>query len=138
MKHGRFFSVGLLLYCYSSYTAALDKDISEPDFAYAQLIVSLLLVISCIFVFAYLIKKTNLMKNSHNHQLKIVSTYPLNNKGRLQIIECNGQQYLLGVTEQNIILLDKLDVPVMDLSENAAQVTGFSAILSKLNKKKNE
>jgi flagellar protein FliO/FliZ len=138
MKREGIFSFCLLLCCYSSYAVALNKDVSVPDFAIVPLIGSFLLVISCIFVFAYLVKKTNLMKNSHNHHLKIVSTYPLTNKGRLQIIECNGQQYLLGVTEQNITLLDKFDVSVMDLSENSEQVTGFSAILSKLNKKKNE
>lgn len=138
MKRGGFFIIGLLLCCYSTYTVAFNKDISAPDFKIGSLVGSFMLVIICILVFAYLVKKTNLMKNSHNHHLKIVSTYPLSSKGRLQIIQCNGQQYLLGVTEQSITLLDKFDVSEMAVIEKSAPLTGFSAILSKLNKNKNE
>lgn len=119
---------------------ALAMEVSAPpDFAIGSLIGSLLLVISCIFVFAYLVKKTNLMKNTGNNQLKLISSYALNNKGKVQIIECNGQHYLLGVTEKNINLIDKFDIPVVDKSEVSTENNSpFSAIFSKINKKNNE
>lgn len=122
--------------------AAVMEVSAPPDFAIGTLIGSLLLVISCIFVFAYLVKKTNLMKNTGNNQLKLISTYALNNKGRVQIIECNGKQYLLGVTEKNINLIDKFDAPIVDQSTTLTDnKTPFAAIFSKINqtnKKNNE
>lgn len=123
---------------YAKNAFAVDAS-TPPDFAIGSLIGSLFLVISCIFVFAYLVKKTNLIKNSNNNQLKLISTYALNNKGRVQIIECNGQHYLLGVTEKNINLIDKFDTPIIENNEPSIEKkTPFSAIFSKMNKKNNE
>lgn len=120
---------------------ALEEGASYPDLAIGSMLASLLLVLACIFVFAYLVKKTNLLKNGKGRTLiKVVATQPLTNKGRVQMIEINGQQYLLGVTEQNITLLDKLDKPLV--TEKTAQsdmpATPFSMLLSKISKKSDE
>ena len=65
--------------------------------------------------------------------IKVVATQPLTNKGRVQVIELNGLHYLLGVTEQNITLLDKFDKPLQAEvpSENEAQPQPFATLLSK-------
>jgi flagellar protein FliO/FliZ len=69
-----------------------------------------------------------------------VASQPLTGKGRVQMIEVNGQQYLLGVTEQNITLLDKLDKPLAIGKESASAMTAtpFSTLLSKMSKKTDE
>lgn len=113
---------------------ALEENSTRPNFAFGSMLASLLLVIACIFVFAYLMKKTNLLKNGRGKSLiKVVATQPLTNKGRVQVIELNGLHYLLGVTEQNITLLDKFDKPLQadPSSENEAQNTPFATLLSK-------
>ncbi|MFT6985368.1 MAG: flagellar protein FliO/FliZ [Psychromonas sp.] len=120
---------------------ALEESTSRPDLAIGSMLGSLLLVIACIFVFAYLMKKTNLLKNGKGRTLiKIVATQPLTNKGRVQMIEINGQQYLLGVTEQNITLLDKLDKPLLveKTPQSEKTATPFSMLLSKISNKTNE
>jgi len=119
---------------------ALEESTS-PDLALGSMFASLLLVLACIFVFAYLMKKTNLLKNGKGRTLiKVVAMHPLTNKGRVQLIEVNGQQYLLGVTEQNITLLDKLEKPLVEekTGQNETPATPFSALLSRLSHKTDE
>lgn len=117
---------------------ALQESASYPDLAVGSMVASLLLVLLCIVVFAYLMKKTNLLNTSKRRTLiKVVATLPLTNKGRVQMIEINGQQYLLGVTEQNISLLDKLDKPLV-VETTAATATPFATLLSKISHKTDE
>lgn len=122
---------------FSSPLFALEENVSHPDFALGSLLASLLLVIACIFVFAFLMKKTNLLKNGQGKsQIKLIATQPLTNKGRVQIIEVNDQHYLLGVTEQNITLLDKYAKPLISDEENKEKATTpFAMLLSKISNK---
>ena len=120
---------------------AAKENAGPPDLAITSMLASLLLVLVCIFVFAYLMKQTNLLKNTKGRsQIKVIATQPLTNKGRVQMIEINGQQYLLVVTEQNITLLDKLDKPLTTEKESDKKVTvtPFSTLLAKISKKTDE
>lgn len=120
---------------------ASQESVKHPDLAIASMLGSLLLVLACIFLCAYLMKKTNLLKNGRGKNLiKVVATQPLTSKGRVQMIEIEGQQYLLGVTEQNITLLDKLEKPLTSAQEPESAVikTPFSTLLSKISNKNNE
>lgn len=114
---------------------------SPPDLAVGSMIASLLLVLACIFIFAFLMKKSNLIRNPKRyHQIKVVATQPLTNKGRVQIIEVNEKRYLLGVTEQNINLLDTFSIPENEESETQTEHanTPFATLLSKISTKRNE
>ncbi|MCW8996514.1 MAG: flagellar biosynthetic protein FliO [Psychromonas sp.] len=120
---------------------AAQEGAGPPELEITSMLASLLIVLVCIFVFAYLMKQTNLLKNARGKsQIKIIATQPLTSKGRVQMIEINGQQYLLGVTEQNITLLDKLESPLSIDKASEKKVTGpaFSALLSKISKKTDE
>lgn len=113
---------------------------SPPDLAIGSLLASLLLVLVCIFVFAFLVKKSNLIGQNKNHPLiKVVARKTLTNKGQIQIIEVNNTRYLLGVTEQNISLLDTFIVP--DNEENEAPLENasnpFATLLSKISTQRN-
>ncbi|WP_354623976.1 flagellar biosynthetic protein FliO [Psychromonas sp. MME2] len=110
---------------------------NNPDFALGSVLASLLLVIACIFLFAFLMKKTNLLKNGQGKTaMKVVATLPLTNKGRVQIVELNGQHYLLGVTEQNISLLDKYSKPLTTDEPTTKEVnTSFATLLAKISRK---
>lgn len=122
---------------FSSHVSAMEESLSNPDFALGSLLASLLLVIACIFLFAFLMKKTNLLKNGQGkNAMKVVATLPLTNKGRVQIVELNGQHYLLGVTEQNISLLDKYSKPLTADEPTTKEVhTSFATLLSKISRK---
>ena len=113
---------------------------SPNNLAIGTMIASLLLVIACIFIFAFLMKKSNLLRNNRGtHLIKIISTQPLTNKGRVQVVEVNDKRYLLGVTEQNINVLDILPIPEEEVEppqENTHAT--FSTLLSKISAKRNE
>lgn len=52
--------------------------------------------------------------------IKVIDRLPVGKGSSIAVVELKGQQYLLGVTEQNISLIDKLDeqiqpAPVKDL-----------------------
>jgi len=113
---------------------------SPVDLSVANLIASLLLVLACIFICAFLMKKSNLVKQHKNQPLiKVVARQALTNKGQVQIIEVNNTRYLVGVTEQNISLLDTFASPedgVEELPEDTP--TSFAALLSKISVKRHE
>lgn len=114
---------------------------SPPDLAIGSMIASLFLVIACIFIFAFLMKKSNLLHNGRGKALiKVIATQPLTNKGRVQIIEVNETRYLLGVTEQNINLLGTLPIPENedDGTQSSPASTRFATLLSKISIKRNE
>jgi flagellar protein FliO/FliZ len=115
---------------------------SPPDLAVGSMIASLLLVIACIFIFAFLMKKSNLVHNGRGKNLiKIVATQPLTNKGRVQIIEVDKKRYLLGVTEQNINVLDTFELTEDEMAEALSDdkpVTPFASLLSKISAKRDE
>ena len=114
---------------------------SPPDLAVGSMIASLLLVIACIFVFAFLMKKSNLIHNGRGKTLiKVIATQPLTSKGRVQIIEVNQKRYLVGVTEQSINLLDTFSIPEGEEEEEQQtnSSASFATLLSKISTKRNE
>ena len=120
---------------------AVDEVRSPPDLAVGSMIASLLLVLACIFIFAFLMKKSNLIQTGKGNALiKVIATQALTNKGRVQIIEVNEKRYLLGVTEQNISLLDTLAIPkdALENIQSENSVTPFATLLSKISSKRNE
>lgn len=121
---------------------AEDALKSPPDLAVGSMIASLLLVIACIVFFAFLMKKSNLIRHGQGKAvIKVIATQSLTNKSRVQIVEVGEKRYLLGVTEQNINLLDILSVPdeeagnevVTNIPSNA-----FASLLSRMSTKRHE
>lgn len=124
---------------------ALEEMDKRPDFAIGTMLGSLMLVLACIFLFAFVMKKSNLMRYGGNkNPIKVIATQALTNKSRIQIVEVYGKQYLLGVSDQSINLLDQLESPSQATeSEIEAQTppsfaTAFASVLSKAGKKNNE
>jgi len=133
----------LLLFTLLIPSASWAEGVLKPpsDLTIGSMVASLVLVLACIFIFAFLMKKSNLIRNANGKALiKVISTQPLTNKGRVQIIEVEKKRYLIGVTEQNITLLDTLPVPEEALHEstNDNSSHSFSTLLSKISTKRNE
>lgn len=131
----------LVTLLFSSTSWAEEAIKSPPDLAVGSMIASLLLVLLCIFVFAFLMKKSNLLRYGKNQTLiKVVARQALTNKGQVQIIEVNQTRYLIGVTEQNISLLDTLPIPEGEETATTADdaATPFATLLSKISSTRNE
>jgi flagellar protein FliO/FliZ len=86
----------------------------------ASMIGGLIVVIGIIFLLAYIVKRLNLVPSQHS-VIKSVAVAAMGQKEKVVLIEVNGQQYLLGITSQQITLIDKLDQKITVESETFAQ-----------------
>lgn len=94
-----------------------------------SMIVSLLLVLFAIVIAAWLLKKLQVGGNTVNG-LKVVTSLNLGSKERLVVVQIGEKQLLLGITGQQINLLDTLDEPIViksgvpiELSQTLARFT---------------
>jgi flagellar protein FliO/FliZ len=94
-----------------------------------SMIVSLLLVLLAIVIAAWLLKKLQVGGRTVNG-LKVVTSLNLGSKERLVVVQVGEKQLLLGITGQQINLLDTLDEPIeiksgvpIELSQTLARFT---------------
>ncbi|MCK8043338.1 flagellar biosynthetic protein FliO [Shewanella sp. 1CM18E] len=85
----------------------------------SSMVGGLIVVLVLIFFLAYLVKRFNLVPSSQG-VLKTIAVTPLGQKEKLVLVEVDGQQYLLGVTPNQVSLVDKLAQPVEVATESFA------------------
>jgi len=140
----RFTSIAL--FSVSLPALALEETNKRPELAIGTMLGSLVLVLACIFLFAFLMKKSNLIRHGgYKSPIKIIAIQVLTNKSRVQIIEVHGKQYLLGVSDQSVNLIDKLEIPIQTEKDQTEEqntpslAAAFAQVLSsKLGKKGRE
>ena len=87
--------------------------------SFTSMIGGLIVVLALIFVLAYIVRRFNLTPSANN-VLKTVAVTPLGQKEKVVLMEVNGKQYLLGVTPQQVTLIDKLEDPIEVKAETFA------------------
>ncbi|WP_390904121.1 flagellar biosynthetic protein FliO [Shewanella phaeophyticola] len=96
----------------STTTAVLTRTSEVSNTAtLANMVGGLIVVLALIFVLAYIVKRLKLVP-SNGGVIKSLAVTPIGQREKVVLIEVNGQQYLLGVTSQQISLIDKLDTQV--------------------------
>ena len=96
-------------------------------------ILSLLMVLALIIICAFVLKRFNLSQQGIS-QLKVITSLSLGTKERLMVVQVGEQQLLLGVTAQQITLLETLAEPLTKQGINTAALP--KNILSFLSAKK--
>ncbi|AAN56218.1 MAG: flagellar biosynthetic protein FliO [Shewanella sp.] len=93
--------------------SAATAKITEPSqmAAAASMLGGLILVLLLIFALAYLLRRFNLVPTNHS-VLKTLAVTSLGQKERLVLVQVGEQQYLLGVSGQQVNLIDKLAQPI--------------------------
>ncbi len=86
-----------------------------------SMIVSLLMVLVLIIICAFFLKRFNFAQQGTS-QLKVVTSLSLGAKERVLVVQVGEQQLLLGVTAQQITLLDKLAEPLTEPTLNTADL----------------
>ncbi|GIU36173.1 flagellar biosynthetic protein FliO [Shewanella schlegeliana] len=105
-------SFQLVLASVGSATVQAETPASPSSIAtLSSMVGGLIVVLLLIFFLAYLVKRFNLVPSSQG-VLKTLAVTPLGQKEKLVLVEVDGQQYLLGVTPQQVSLVDKLTSPV--------------------------
>ena len=97
-----------------------------------SMILSLLMVLVVIIISAVILKRFQGVRHSING-LKIVTSLHLGAKEKLVVVQAGEKQLLLGVTTQQISLLETLDEPLISAKENSVD---FAQSIAKLLKQK--
>lgn len=97
-----------------------------------SMILSLLMVLVVIVISAVILKRFQGVRHSING-LKIVTSLHLGAKEKLVVVQAGNKQLLLGVTTQQISLIETLDEPLIAAKENSVD---FAQSIAKLLKQK--
>lgn len=125
------FMIGAFLFASSPVLAA-----TAPENTWVSMMMSLMTVLAVIFVLAFLYKKL-VLSVPGNRTIKVVSMLQLGPKEKLVVVELNNKQHLIGVTAQQISLLNTLDEPIQTESTEVPASPAFeSHLLSFLKQKK--
>jgi len=98
-----------------------------------SMILSLLMVLCLIIICAFVLKRFNLTQQGVS-QLKVVTSLSLGAKERVVVIQAGEQQLLLGVTAQQVTLIERLSEPLPMQKANAVELP--KSLLSFLSAKK--
>lgn len=86
-----------------------------------SMILSLLMVLALIIICALVLKRFNLTQQGVS-QLKVVTSLSLGAKERVVVIQAGEQQLLLGVTAQQVTLIERLAEPLASQSLKTAEL----------------
>jgi flagellar protein FliO/FliZ len=89
-----------------------------------QTLLGLILVLVCIALVAWLLKRSNSFHTAANGKMKVIAGLPLGTRERAVLVQVGEEQLLLGVTPQQINLLHKLDTPLEVESANNSDFAG--------------
>ncbi|MDP5254791.1 MULTISPECIES: flagellar biosynthetic protein FliO [unclassified Vibrio] len=115
--------------CFISRPLMAAEQGQGPSLEIASSVLSLLLVIALIVILAWGIKRLNGGGLTQRHGLKIISQLPVGTKERIAVVEAGDEQFLIGVTAQNIHLIAKLEQRLESTAGPAA--SPFQQLLAK-------
>jgi flagellar protein FliO/FliZ len=98
-----------------------------------SMILSLLMVLALIVICAFVLKRFNLTQQGVS-QLKMVTSLSLGAKERVVVIQAGEQQLLLGVTAQQVTLIERLEKPLVPQTMKATELP--KSLMSFLSAKK--
>ena len=88
----------------------------------SSMILSLFMVLAVILISAFVLKRFNFVQKNTS-QMNVVASLSLGAKERLIVVQVGEQQMVLGVTQQQITLIEKLAEPLIKPSQNNAALT---------------
>lgn len=98
-----------------------------------EMTLALAVVITVIFISAYLFRRVNQQLFKGNHLLKAISSVPVGQRERVVVFQAGEKQFLLGVTPTSISLIHEFAEPL--IVDAALSTVSFKAQLSSILKK---
>ncbi|WP_226991175.1 flagellar biosynthetic protein FliO [Paraglaciecola psychrophila] len=112
--------------CISFESNSTPQTLTNPT-SIVSIFLSLLLVISVVFILAFLMRRFNVTQSGTSN-IKVVASMMAGAKERVLVIEVAGEQHLLGITAHNINHLATLSSPI----DNTTTSTGNEKFKDKL------
>jgi flagellar protein FliO/FliZ len=104
----------------------------------SSMILSLFMVLALIIICALVLKRFNFAQQNTS-QLQVVASLSLGAKERLVVVQVAEQQLVLGVTAQQVTLIDNLAEPLVTATNTALPITGNAlAFLKKASNKQSK
>ncbi len=104
-----------LLFLPATLMAEPEKPISPVnELDLFQVVMPMLMVVSLIFILAWLVKRFNPKLPAMGKDIELLSSAPVSNQSRLSLVRVAGKDLLIGITPTNITLLKDFDAPVVD------------------------
>lgn len=116
--------------------AATEKTLPNNQFDIATTFGSLLFVIALIIFLAWMLKRMRVPSLGNQKGLSVVCQLALGTKERVAVIQAGEEQFLVGMTAQNINLIAKLTTPITQEASTAAPFAQqLAQLLTKHDKK---
>ncbi|MGF1680400.1 flagellar biosynthetic protein FliO [Photobacterium minamisatsumaniensis] len=94
-------------------TSASSAASAAPNLSIASTVASLVLVVGVILFLAWLLKRMKFPGvQGNDSSLRVLRQLPVGQRERIVLLQVGDEQMLVGVTQQNISLLGKLDQPL--------------------------
>ncbi|WP_062262691.1 flagellar biosynthetic protein FliO [Endozoicomonas arenosclerae] len=110
--HLKSFLIKVWLACLTGFTTAAVAE-AEPekaaDLSLTQVIAPLFFVILLIFALAWIVKKLNIGTPAIGQGIKVISSIPVSSQARVCLIRVGEKDILLGVTNQQVNLIQTFD-----------------------------
>ncbi|WP_448552078.1 flagellar biosynthetic protein FliO [Thalassotalea montiporae] len=109
----------------------VGRHVASNNLELSSMLLSLLAVLALILLAASLLKKFKLGGQLHS-DLKVITSMHIGTKERLVVVEVAGKQLLLGVTANNISILQELAEPITSQQNLPVDIaTSLSKLLKK-------
>ena len=109
-----------------------------PNIDASSMILSLLMVLALIIVSAFILKRFNIAQQG-TKQLNVVTSLSLGAKERVVVVQVGDKQLLLGVTAQQVTLLESLAEPLIEPKALVTDIPlNIASFLSTIKKSKSE
>lgn len=109
-------------------TEATTNGAAPASDALMPMLLALLFVVFVIFAIAFVAKKMNLTPTNNNH-FKLISSMSLGGRERIVIVEVQGEQHAIGVTNQSVNHLFSIENKI----ESKVKPMANSPMVKKLN-----
>lgn len=90
---------------------------------YVQMLFGLFAIVAFIFAVAWLIKRLGTLNPNHSSHLKIIAGISVGQREKIVVVQVMGEQLLVGITQTNIQLLNKLEKPIPE--QGSPSLGGF-------------
>lgn len=113
-----------------------QKPVSVSDASnWPIVLLSLSGIVALILIIAWLVRRMGGLQAAGIRDMRVVSALPLGTREKIAVVDVNGQQFLIGVTVQNISLLHSFDEAAINTESKGA--SDFATKLQGLMKAQN-
>ncbi len=105
--------------------AAIGNAVTQPSDYFAQILISLVLVLLIIFVSAWLLRRYGRFPGVADGNLKVLGALSVGQRERILLLQVGKEQVLVGVTSSRITRLHQLEEPI-EVKHNELEKSQFS------------